>query len=63
MTQAWSDITLRGQAEVPSSIARGRYASSSGWYHLRFFQWFAEVTCASTDERADICARQERHHQ
>ena len=62
-TQAEGGMALQGQVKIPSSVVRGRYANSSGSYHFRFFQWFVEVTCAFTDERADICARQERHHQ
>ena len=63
VTHAEGGMTLRGQVKIPSSVVRGRYANSSGSYHFRFFQWFVEVTWASTAERADICARQERHHQ
>ena len=58
-----SSAAIRGQARVRCPREGGRYANSSGSYHFRFFQWFVEVTCASTAERADICARQERHHQ
>ena len=63
VTQAEGGVTLWGQARIHCSVVRGRYANSSGSYHFRFFQWFVEVTCASTAERADICARQERRHQ